>query len=46
MFNEHWFGNADVRYMKIESDIEVAGVDVGTVDINPWLFGVSIGYRF
>jgi len=46
MFNEHWFGNADVRYMKIESDIDVAGVGVGTVEINPWLFGVSIGYRF
>ena len=46
MFNEHWFGNVDVRYMSIKSDIEVAGVGIGTVDINPWLFGVSAGYRF
>ena len=46
MINEHWFGNFDVRYIQIESDIEVAGVDVGSVDINPWLFGVSVGYKF
>ena len=44
--NENWFMNVDVRYIKIESDAEVGGVDVGTVDINPWLFGVNVGYRF
>jgi outer membrane protein len=44
--NENWFMNVDVRYIKIESDAEVAGVDVGTVKINPWLFGVNVGYRF
>ena len=44
--NENWFMNVDLRYIKIESDAEVAGVDVGTVEINPWLFGVNVGYRF
>ena len=46
MFNDHRFGNFDIRYIQIESDIEVAGVGVGTVDINPWLFGVNVGYKF
>lgn len=44
--NESWLLNFDVRYINIESDVEVAGVDVGTVDINPWVFGVNIGYTF
>jgi len=42
--NESWLLNFDVRYINIESDVEVAGVDVGTVDVNPWTFGVNIGY--
>ncbi len=44
--NENWFMNVDLRYIQIESDVEVAGVDVGDVEIDPWLFGLNVGYRF
>ena len=49
-----WFANAQVRYIQIETDAELqipAGsgltrVKVGTVDINPFVYGVHIGRRF
>ena len=44
--SEQWFLNLDVRYIDIEADAKVAGIDVGTVDIDPWLFGLNLGYRF
>jgi outer membrane protein len=42
----NWFVNANVRYMQIEADAELDGADIGTVDINPWVYGVHIGYKF
>ena len=57
MFNERWFVNFDVRYLDIDTEAEVtlpegnpltgeaAKVDV-TVDIDPFVYGVHIGYRF
>jgi len=44
--NENWLLNFDLRYINIEGDVEVEGVDVGTVDINPLVYGVNIGYTF
>lgn len=42
----NWFVNADVRYISIESDAKVNGVGIGTVDINPWVVGLTVGTRF
>ena len=44
--NDAWLVNVDVRYIEISGDVEVNGVDVGNVDVNPWVYGVNIGYRF
>lgn len=44
--NENWLLNFDVRYIDIEGDVEVEGVDVGSVDINPFVYGVNLGYTF
>lgn len=41
-----WFMNADLRYLDIETDAELDGQDLGTVEIDPWAFGLSLGYRF
>jgi outer membrane protein len=41
-----WLLNFDVRYINIEGDVEVAGVDVGTVDINPFVYGIHVGKTF
>jgi len=42
-----WYLNADVKWTKIASDVDLSGVGkVSTVHLDPFLFGVGIGYRF
>lgn len=44
----NWYLNADVKYIwvdtKITDDIN-AGINL-KLDVNPWVFGVGVGYRF
>lgn len=42
----NWFVNADIRYIGISSDATLNGVGIGTVDINPWVVGLTVGTRF
>lgn len=44
--NENWFVNADVRYIDIDSDAKLNGASLNTVNIDPYVIGVSIGRRF
>jgi outer membrane protein len=47
--NEKWLLNFDIRYINIEPDVTVDdGVDVSTIkiDINPWVYSVSVGFIF
>ncbi len=37
---------ADIRYIDIETDVEVGGVDIGKVKIDPWIFNVAYVIRF
>ncbi|WP_310622074.1 OmpW/AlkL family protein [Flexibacterium corallicola] len=49
MFDEHWGINLDVKKIFLEPDFEVkAGNDTltGEADLNPWLIGAGITYRF
>jgi outer membrane protein len=46
-----WVFNVDVKYINMSTDVDLvlgtgAVLDTVTVDINPWVFGVGIGYRF
>lgn len=41
-----WFINADARWLDIDTDAKLNGADVGTVEIDPYAFGLSIGHRF
>lgn len=44
---DHWYFNADVKWAKLGSDVILDGVGkVSTVHIDPFLFGVGVGYRF
>ncbi|MCI4661122.1 MAG: outer membrane beta-barrel protein [Neomegalonema sp.] len=39
--------NADVKKLWLSTDVKVTGPDVtGSVDLDPWIFGVGVGYRF
>lgn len=44
--NDLWFVNADVRYIDIDSDAKLNGASLNTVNIDPYVIGVSIGRRF
>lgn len=37
---------ADVRYIDIETDVRVGGAPIGTVKIDPWIFGVAYVHKF
>lgn len=41
-----WLLTADVRWIDIKGDVHVDGTKVGTAKINPWVYGLSFGYRF
>ena len=46
--DDHWGFNVDVRRIWINTDVEVksTGAKVGEVDIDPWVFGIGVRYRF
>lgn len=40
------FIRADARYFDWTSKVQLNGAGIGDVNVNPWIYGVSIGYRF
>ena len=46
VINEKWFLNIDARYIDIESDATLDGADLGTVEIDPWVYGIHLGFKF
>ena len=46
MINDNWLINVDLRSIDIESDAELDGVPLTTVEIDPSVFGINVGYRF
>jgi outer membrane protein len=42
----NWFFNANVRYVDLSTDASLNGDDIGEVELNPWIYGLHIGYRF
>jgi len=41
-----WLVTIDARWIDIETTVRVNGSRVGTVSVDPWVYGVSAGYRF
>lgn len=54
MFDEQWLINIDIRWINIETDLKATVDDgtgpvtgeLGTVEIDPWVIAISLGYRF
>lgn len=42
----NWLFTVDARWIGIETDAKVNGAKVGTVKIDPLVYGVAVGYRF
>ena len=46
MPNSPWGISADLRYIKIESDLTLGGADIGTLTVDPMVFGLSAAYHY
>lgn len=45
--NEHWAFNADIKKLYHETDVSIAnGAITADVDLDPWIFGLGVAYRF
>ncbi len=44
--SQNWFVNFDVKKVWIKTDASLAGADIGTLKIDPWIVGVGVGRRF
>lgn len=40
------FVNLDVKKVQLGTDVTLAGKNLGSFNVNPWLLGVGVGYRF
>lgn len=40
------FVRVDAKYFKWTSDVELNGAGIGSVKVDPWIYGVSVGYKF
>lgn len=41
-----WFINLDARWLDIDTGAKLDGADIGTIEIDPYAFGLSLGHRF
>lgn len=46
MFGEKWFFNLDARWIDIETDATLDGLFLEKVEIDPFVYGAHVGFRF
>lgn len=45
--NDNWYANLDVKKLFLNTDVSMnGGAITADVDIDPWIVGVGVGYRF
>ena len=44
--NSQWGVAADLRYVKIKSDLTLDGTDIGSLTVDPTVLGVSAVYHY
>ncbi len=45
--DDHWLLNVDVKKVFLDTNVSInGGAITANVDIDPWIFGVGVGYRF
>lgn len=43
--NEQWHVSLDAKYAQIDTGVSLGGTKLTTVDVNPWILGIGVGYR-
>ncbi|POB00109.1 hypothetical protein C2134_03785 [Chromobacterium sinusclupearum] len=47
--NKNWFFNVDVKKLWVKTDVsadQLGGAKLGTLHVDPWVFGIGIGTKF
>ena len=44
--NDSWSLSFDAKKVWINTDVSLSGTKLTTVDVNPWIIGFGVGYRF
>lgn len=44
--NKSWFVNVDVKKLWVKTDVSAAGTKLGTLKLDPWVFGIGVGTKF
>jgi outer membrane protein len=44
--SDKWLTSIDMRWIQIDTKASVNGAPVGKVNIDPWVLGAALGYRF
>jgi len=40
------FVRADAKYFDWSSDVRLNGAGIGKANVDPWIYGISVGYSF
>jgi len=43
--NERWFLNLSARYVDIDGDVRLGGTNLGTVEVDPIVYGIHAGFK-
>ncbi len=43
--NEQWFLNVSARYIDIDSEARLGATRLGTVQVDPFVYGIHVGFR-
>jgi OOP family OmpA-OmpF porin len=41
-----WFMNLNARWLQMEPDATANGTKLGSLDLNPWMYSVMVGYKW
>ena len=44
--NEKWAINVDLRWIDIDTDARLGATSLGTVEVDPFVFGLTVAYKF
>ena len=44
--NDKWFVNVSACYIDIDADARLGTASIGTVEVDPIVYGLHVGYRF
>lgn len=44
--DKNWGVFVDVRYAQVEADLTLDGANIGTLEVNPWVYSFGYSYRF